>query len=66
MFYRDVSLAMWEINCSHYIDLLVKEESIKVPLKAIVKDSFEYTKKTSKSIDNILENCSIFWHKKFT
>jgi len=66
MFYRDVALSFWYANCAHYLDLMVKHESIKTPMKKIITDTSDYVKSTSKNLDNVLEQYSIFLHKKFT
>ena len=66
MFYRDVALSLWYANCAHYLDLMLKDESIKTPMKKIITDTSDYVKSTSKNLDNVLEQYSIFLHKKFT
>ena len=63
MFYRDVALSFWYANCAHYLDLMVKDESIKTPMKKIITDTSDYVKSTSKNLDNVLEQYSIFLHK---
>lgn len=59
-------MSFWHTNCMHYIDLVVKEESIKTPLKKIIGETSEYVKNTAKNLDNILEQYSISLHKNFT
>lgn len=66
MFYRDAALQAYQITWNHYIDLVIKEESIKKPAKSIAFETFEYLKRISKSIDDLIEQNSIFLHKKFT
>jgi hypothetical protein len=62
--YRDAALLVWSTNVLYYVDLMVKEESIKTPIKKIVNETIEYFKSTSKHLDNILEEYSLFLHKK--
>lgn len=66
MTYRDVILQAYQMNCNYYIDLVIKEDNIKTPVKSIVFETFEYLKKTAKSFDDIIEQSSIFLHKRFT
>jgi hypothetical protein len=63
MFYRDVALSFWYANCAHYLDVMVKDEAIKTPMKKIINETSEYVKNTSKNLDVILEEYSIFLHK---
>jgi ABC-type taurine transport system substrate-binding protein len=63
MFYRDVALSFWYANCAHYLDLMIKDEAIKTPMKKIIAETSEYIKNTSNHIDNVLEEYSIFLHK---
>lgn len=60
MFYRDAILAVWETTWSHYLNILIHEETIKEPLKSIISQSFEYAKKTLNNTDSVMEQCSIF------
>ena len=62
--YRDAALLVWSTNVLYYIDLMFKEESIKTPIKKIVNETIEYFKSTSKHLDSILEEYSLFLHKK--
>ena len=66
MFYRDVALSFWYANCAHYLDVMVKDETIKTPMKKIINETSEYVKTTCKNLDNILEEYLISVHKKFT
>lgn len=64
MFYRDATLQAYQIIWNHYIDLVIKEESIKKPAKSIAFETFEYLKRISKSIDDLIEQNSILLHNK--
>lgn len=62
--YRDMAMLFWSSNMSYYLDLMIKDEAIKAPMKKIITETSEYVKNTYKNLDNILEEYSINLHKK--
>lgn len=66
MIHRDLLFQAYQMNCNYYIDLLIKEDSIKIPTKSIISETVEYLKNTAKHIDAIIEKSSIFLHKQYT
>lgn len=64
MIHRDLLFQAYQINFNYYIDLMIKDESIKKPAKSIAFETFEYLKRISKSIDDLIEQNSILLHNK--
>jgi len=66
MIHRDLLFQAYQMNYNYYVDLMIKEESIKKPVKSIMAETVEYLKKIAKSGDDLIEQSSFFLHKQFT